>query len=62
MSGAAKSNVAEVLAARKPEEAPVSLKYEFANDTLDVDLARIGAAQAAYDDERRVKRMKARAA
>ncbi len=62
MSDAAKSNVAETLAKRRPDEAPVNLKYEFVNQTLDVDLAQIGAAQAAYEVEQRVKQMKARAA
>ncbi len=62
MSAATKSNVAELLANRKPDDAPTSLKYEFANETLDADLAQIGRAQAAYEDEQRVKRMKAGAA
>jgi hypothetical protein len=62
MSGEAKSNVSELLANRDPREAPVDLKYEFANETLDADLAQIGAAQAAFEDAQRVKRAKGVAA
>lgn len=58
---AAPATVAEVLANRKPDEAPVNLKYKFNYETFDADCELIDRAQKKYEIDQLVKAMKAEA-
>jgi|GEM_PF-5817507 hypothetical protein len=51
-------SVAEALANRKPDEAPVNLRVTFTPENMDQELAQIAAAQRDYEITKHIENLK----